>query len=86
MEIQRCYQMARIKGKSKGTTFTTEDRMSAGNPCGCGRSPTGQCCGWHSLNEEAYQAKRDAWDLAQYQKQAQGLWFDGGSCTGGKPE
>ena len=25
--------------------------------CGCGRSPTGQCCGWHALSEEAYQAK-----------------------------
>ncbi len=25
--------------------------------CGCGRSPTGVCCGWHALNEEAYQAK-----------------------------
>lgn len=25
--------------------------------CGCGRSPTGDCCGWHSLTEEQYQAK-----------------------------
>ena len=25
--------------------------------CGCGRSPTGVCCGWHALTEEAYQAK-----------------------------
>jgi hypothetical protein len=23
-------------------------------PCSCGRSPTGQCCGWHSLTEEKY--------------------------------
>jgi hypothetical protein len=23
--------------------------------CGCGRSPTGKCIGWHSLSEEAYQ-------------------------------
>jgi hypothetical protein len=22
--------------------------------CGCGRSPTGDCCGWHGLNEDAY--------------------------------
>jgi len=28
--------------KSKGT-------------CGCGRSPTGNCIGWHSLTEEQYQ-------------------------------
>ena len=23
--------------------------------CGCGRSPTGKCVGWHSLTEEQYQ-------------------------------
>jgi len=25
--------------------------------CGCGRSPTGECIGWHSLTEEEYQKK-----------------------------
>jgi hypothetical protein len=54
--------------------------------CGCGRSPTGDCCGWHRLTEEAYRAKRDEYDLAVYQKQAEQEWFKGGSCTGGKPE
>lgn len=29
--------------------------------CGCGRSPTGDCCGWHSLNEDQYREK-----LAEY--------------------
>ena len=24
------------------------------NECGCGRSPTGKCIGWHSLSEEDY--------------------------------
>jgi len=24
---------------------------------GCGRSPTGQCIGWHNLSEEEYQQK-----------------------------
>ena len=23
--------------------------------CGCGRSPSGKCCGWHSLTDEQYQ-------------------------------
>ena len=23
--------------------------------CGCGRSPTGKCIGWHKLSEEEYQ-------------------------------
>ena len=25
--------------------------------CGCGRSPTGKCIGWHALAEEEYQKK-----------------------------
>jgi len=54
--------------------------------CGWGRSPTGKCIGWHGLTEEAYKAKRDEYELAQYRAQAEELWFDGGSCTGGKPE
>lgn len=32
-------------------------------PCGCGRSPTGSCIGWHGLTNEQYQEK-----LAEYQK------------------
>lgn len=30
--------------------------------CGCGRSPTGDCCGWHALSEDQYREK-----LAQYE-------------------
>ena len=29
--------------------------------CGCGRSPTGDCCGWHALSEESFREK-----LAEY--------------------
>jgi hypothetical protein len=54
--------------------------------CGCGRSPTGKCCGWHALTEEAYQAKQAEYDLAKYRESAEELWFSGGSCTGGKSE
>ena len=28
--------------------------QEGGVPCGCGRSPTGFCCGWHALSEEEY--------------------------------
>ena len=54
--------------------------------CGCGRSPTGKCCGWHALTEDAYKVKKDEYDLAVYRAQAEEEWFSGGSCTGGKPE
>lgn len=25
--------------------------------CGCGRSPTGKCIGWHGLTQEEYEIK-----------------------------
>ena len=28
--------------------------------CGCGRSPTGDCVGWHMFTEEEYAVKTDA--------------------------
>lgn len=30
--------------------------------CGCGRSPTGDCIGWHGLTEDEYKVK-----LAEYE-------------------
>lgn len=30
--------------------------------CGCGRSPSGHCCGWHGLSEEDYRI-----ELAKYE-------------------
>ena len=56
--------------------------------CGCGRSPTGKCIGWHGLTEEGYQHAKMLWleeelrrdaELEEYQKQAQETWSD--SCT-----
>ena len=32
----------------------TEKSEEFGN-CGCGRSPSGKCIGWHALSEEDYQ-------------------------------
>ena len=64
--------------------------------CGCGRSPTGLCCGWHALTESAYQERLAEYqdsqaqqqktdELESYRQQAMDLWFDnGGSCTGAK--
>jgi|TARA_B100000287_G_scaffold28458_2_gene26827 hypothetical protein len=36
--------------------------MMSTNSCGCGRSPTGKCIGWHSLSENEFKEK-----LAQYE-------------------
>jgi hypothetical protein len=65
----------------------TEDASEFGK-CGCGRSPTGYCIGWHGLTEEMYAHQKMLWmedelrkdaELDEYKKQAQELWND--SCT-----
>jgi hypothetical protein len=55
-----------------------EDSKEFGN-CGCGRSPTGKCIGWHGLNDEQLTEAKRLWELEEYKKQAQELWND--SCT-----
>ena len=56
--------------------------------CGCGRSPTGKCIGWHGLTEEMYAHQKMLWmedemkkdqELEEYKRQAQEIWND--SCT-----
>ncbi|MGB2444169.1 MAG: hypothetical protein ACPIC5_05425 [Candidatus Poseidoniaceae archaeon] len=39
----------------------TQGGMKSMSKCGCGRSPTGMCKGWHGLSDEEYQKK-----LAEY--------------------
>lgn len=38
--------------------------------CGCGRSPTGDCIGWHSLSEAEFQAKLAEHNAKQVDKSA----------------
>ena len=45
----------------KEKTMQVQEEKPVGS-CGCGRSPTGVCCGWHALSEEEF---RDA--LAVYE-------------------
>jgi hypothetical protein len=39
--------------------------------CGCGRSLTGQCCGWHALTNDVYLEKLNAYlrDVAEESKE-----------------
>ena len=34
-----------------------QEDISKVGQCGCGRSPTGKCIGWHGLTEDAFKAK-----------------------------
>ena len=49
-----------IFGKKRMTPRYKDNGEDFGS-CSCGRSPTGDCCGWHGLGEEAYKQK-----LAEY--------------------
>lgn len=70
--------------QDKGNNMTPSTESMKKGTCGCGRSPTGDCIGWHSLTESEYQEKQAAWDFAQYQKQANETWND--SCTSRRGE
>lgn len=60
------------------------NKINSGIPCGCGRSPTGQCIGWHGLSEDDYLIMRNKWELEEYKRQASELWND--SCTSGRTQ
>ena len=42
--------------------------MTEENKCGCGRSPTGKCIGWHAFSEEEYIKRKEAYAVKQAQK------------------
>lgn len=41
-----------------------EDSSKVGQ-CGCGRSPTGKCIGWHGLTHEVFEAKLQEYNAQQ---------------------
>jgi hypothetical protein len=51
--------------RKKETMTPSVAQMQAGT-CGCGRSPTGNCIGWHNLSESAFAQK-----LAEYNAKLQ---------------
>ena len=40
--------------KDKDMQIRVKENPEEFGKCGCGRSPTGKCCGWHGLSEEMY--------------------------------
>ena len=70
--------------KDKDMQIRVKENTEEFGTCGCGRSPTGKCIGWHGLNEEQLAEAKRVWDLEEYKKQAQGIWND--SCTSGRAE
>lgn len=48
--------------KGKDMQVRADQIKEGGVPCGCGRSPTGFCIGWHGLSEDEFQRR-----LAEHQ-------------------
>ena len=42
--------------------------MNNTKSCGCGRSPTGNCVGWHDLSEDDYKKKLEIFKQKQKNK------------------
>jgi hypothetical protein len=49
-----------IFGKKDMQVRVKENAEQIGN-CGCGRSPTGKCIGWHGLTEDAFKHQQMLW-------------------------
>ena len=43
--------------------------MSEVTKCGCGRSPTGNCIGWHDLSEKEFQEKLAIYEVNKKSKE-----------------
>ena len=50
--------------KDKPMQMRVEENVEEIGKCGCGRSPTGKCIGWHGFSEEEFTEA-----LAQYKEQ-----------------
>ena len=50
--------------KDKMQVRVKEDADEIGK-CGCGRSPTGKCIGWHGLNEAQYQERKELYETGK---------------------
>ena len=46
-----------IFGKKKDMQVRVKENVEDIGRCGCGRSPSGKCIGWHGLSEADFQAR-----------------------------
>jgi hypothetical protein len=53
--------------KDKTVQVRVQENESEVGKCGCGRSPTGKCIGWHGLNEEQLKAAQEKYLAEQTQ-------------------
>ena len=65
-QVEFANNFDRIFGKRDRMTPHYKDNGEDVGTCGCGRSPTGKCIGWHGLSEDEYKAR-----LEEFNRQEQ---------------
>jgi len=51
--------------KDKEMQIRVKEDSNQFGKCGCGRSPTGKCIGWHGLTEDAYKEALEKYQTNQ---------------------
>jgi len=51
--------------KEKDMQIRVKEDLKEFGKCGCGRSPTGKCIGWHGLTEEQFQERLEKYQTGQ---------------------
>lgn len=51
--------------KEKNMQVRVETKDDSFGKCGCGRSPTGKCIGWHGLTEEQFQDRKEKYETGK---------------------
>ena len=65
----RPYSVSQKQFAANWDAIFKKDKKVKTGTCGCGRSPTGDCIGWHSLTEAAYQVAKTTWEAAEKEKE-----------------
>jgi hypothetical protein len=49
----------------KGNKMSPSVEEMKKGTCGCGRSPTGNCCGWHGLTEDEFAERKEKYETGK---------------------
>jgi hypothetical protein len=53
------------KKEDKDMQVRVKENKQEFGGCGCGRSPTGKCIGWHGLTEEAFRVRLEEYNTGR---------------------
>lgn len=67
----RPYSVSQKQFAANWDAIFKKDKKVKTGTCGCGRSPNGDCIGWHSLTEEAYRVALVTWEASEKEKQGE---------------